>query len=78
MLNIQFLVNQPGADISNGTLTVIDTLRSTREMAYVPDSFKVTNAENGTPIEEANIRVGKDSFGNDSFEISNLPNKTPI
>lgn len=47
-------------------------------MAYVPDSFKVTNAENGAPIDEANIRVGKDSFGNDSFEISNLPNKTPI
>lgn len=72
------LVNQPGADISNGTLTVIDTLGVPGKMAYVPDSFKVTNAENGTPIEEANIRVGKDSFGNDSFEISNLPNKTPI
>ena len=66
------LVNKPGADISAGTLAVKDTLGNDK-MIYLPDSFQVSNANTSEAIREAVISVG-----DRSFEISNLPDETPI
>lgn len=66
------LVNKPGSDISSTTLTVKDTLGNDK-MMYLPDSFKVINDKTGASIQEAVIHIGERTF-----EISNLPDETPI
>ena len=66
------LVNAPGAKLSDIPLRIVDTLEG-EQMAYIPESIQVTNANTTKPISGYTIKWYKNSF-----EILNLPDGMPI